>query len=84
MLRLPAGRAPERVTKRASIEAELVHRTVEDDGGTSERYRGVLMVAGVRYRCTVSLFTGLGWRVLHHRHCELRACRVASGNRVAG
>ena len=40
----------------ASIEPELVRRTVEDDGGTAEAYRGTLIVAGVRYSFGCELF----------------------------
>ena len=54
-----SGRVPEQVATRASIEPELVHRVAEDDGGTSESYRGVLTVAGVRYSLAVSFFADL-------------------------
>jgi hypothetical protein len=54
-----SDRVSEQVAERASIEPELVHRTVEDDGGASESYRGVLTVAGLQYSFAVSLFADL-------------------------
>ena len=51
-----SGQVPEAVAGCVAIERELVHRTMEDDGGTSEVYRGVLTVAGVRYNFEARLF----------------------------
>jgi len=51
-----SGRLPEAVAGVASIEPELIHRAMEDDGGTSESYRGTLTVAMVRYNFEVELF----------------------------
>ncbi len=51
-----SGRVPEAVAGVASIAPELIHRTVEDDGGTSEAYQGALTVAGVRYKFECLLF----------------------------
>ena len=51
-----SGRVPEAVAGCVSVERELVYRTREDDGGTTEVYRGVLTVTGVRYAFEVRLF----------------------------
>ena len=51
-----SGRVPEAVAGVAGIAPELIHRTVEDDGGTSEAYQGALTVAGVRYTFECLLF----------------------------
>jgi hypothetical protein len=51
-----SGRVPREVAGVASIEPELHHRVTEEDGGASECYRGVLVVAGVRYSFEVLLF----------------------------
>ncbi len=51
-----SGRLPESVSGVASIEPELIHRALEEDGGTSESYRGTLTVAMVRYSFEVQLF----------------------------
>jgi hypothetical protein len=47
---------PEAVAGVATIEPELIHRAKEEDGGTSESYRGTLTVAMVRYSFEVQLF----------------------------
>jgi hypothetical protein len=51
-----SGLVPEAVDGFVSVERELVHRAREDDGGTTEVYRGVLTVAGVRYNFECRLF----------------------------
>jgi len=51
-----SGRITEVVAGCVSIERELAHRIVENDGGTSEVYRGTLTVAGVRYSFECHLF----------------------------
>ena len=51
-----SGRVPQAAAGCVNIEPELVHRAMEDDGGTSEIYRGVLIVAGVRYNFEARLF----------------------------
>src|SRR5258705_428912 len=51
-----SGRTPTMFAGCASIEPNLVFRTVEDDGGTAEGYEGNLTVAGVRYSFACELF----------------------------
>jgi hypothetical protein len=51
-----SGRLPEAVAGVASIEPELIHRAIEEDGGISESYRGAITVAMVRYNFEVQLF----------------------------
>jgi len=51
-----SGRVPTAVAACVTIERELAHRMVENDGGTSEVYRGAMTVAGVRYNFECRLF----------------------------
>ncbi len=51
-----SGRVPAALVGCAGIEAELVHRAAEDDGGATEVHRGALTVAGVRYNFEARLF----------------------------
>jgi hypothetical protein len=51
-----SGHVPDAVAGTASIERELIHLAREDDGGTTEVYRGTLTVTGVRYAFEARLF----------------------------
>ena len=51
-----SGRVLPAVAGCCTIEPELIHRTMEDDGGTAEGYQGTLVVAGVRYVFECQLF----------------------------
>jgi hypothetical protein len=50
-----SGRVPREVAGVASVEPELAQRVTEEDGGAAETYRGLLIVAGVRYSFEVLL-----------------------------
>src|SRR5208282_4764808 len=51
-----SGRVPLIVAEYANIRPELTHRVVEDDGGVSETYQGMLTIVGVTYRFICHLF----------------------------
>jgi hypothetical protein len=73
-----SGRVPEAVAGCCTIEPELIHRTVEDDGGTAEGYQGALVVAGGTLRVRVPVIRGPRRQLLCSQHRSVRAGGVAS------
>jgi hypothetical protein len=51
-----SGRVPIVFAGNITIERELIHRALEDDGGICEGYRGSLSVDGARYQFECRLF----------------------------